>query len=200
MTCLHITHINSDMHAASLALAPSDKRTWNSARKDTRQLQHPTSQHQRKLRRHNREKSKNIVKNNKRKTCNVASMSVVCNSGSIGTLAATPTSRSSARERPNASDSLWQSEELRVLACNFKRITPQHKAHHYLKKKQQQQQQRWQTRAYFQRNELPHIFPKIDVLLPLRNRHRIAFAQHRLQQNASQKILERANHKQYTQT
>ena len=47
-------------------------------------------------------------------TCTVASITLVCSAGSIGTWAATPTSRNSVRDVPNASDSLWQTDKLRV--------------------------------------------------------------------------------------
>jgi hypothetical protein len=58
------------------------------------------------------------VKNQRKEiTCNVASINLVCSSGSIGTLAASPASRSSVRDRANESESFWQIEDMRVSGC-----------------------------------------------------------------------------------
>ena len=58
--------------------------------------------------------------NPKPQTCIVASISSVCISGSMGTQAATPTSRNNARARPNAWHRLWQMLRVRVSACECK--------------------------------------------------------------------------------
>ena len=87
------------------------KRQTNCKQKKTNRQsinQETSSNNQSKLNKHHATRMTNEL------TCTVASINLVCSAGSIGTCAATPTSRNSVRDVLNASDSLWQTDELRV--------------------------------------------------------------------------------------